>query len=485
MGAVFDDGGRTVPVRPPTRCRGTDCARRSRTRPRGSARRRRRAAGESRGRWWSFVLRRTRLLPAARARRCDTAVGGPPPRPRSPGWSRCPTAARARGAAPEPLPRARRERGCCRRLEAAEQAARGRGGCGRRRARHARPVKRALFAAARRGRPTRFGRAGSTDDDAGPLRGRAARRSAVRDAVWLAVDDGRLDGRELWRWLGRRLPGRYAAAPLFLFGWASWRAGNGALAGIAAERALASDPELHRRRPAAGRPVARDRPAPACRGCGSARREHGDGRRLRAATARGATGCGRSDAPLSTSSTAAAHARPSAMAQTTSDAPRRRVAAGVHAVGRGLPARRRRPSCRAPGRCSTPERVEQLRHVGADEAGGEQDEVGRQLGLRAERPAGTRAGRRPGRSRPPRRRRARTAPASSPTELDDLARPGLVHALVVGGRAAAAARRRRPDRVHQAGRAARGAGCGRARSPTARPGGWPCRGSRRPCRRRR
>ncbi len=65
----------------------------------------------------------------------------------------------------------------------------------------------------------------------------------VRDAAWLAVDEGRLDGRELWRWLGRRLPGRYAAAPMFVFGWASWRAGNGALAGIAAEQTLDADPE--------------------------------------------------------------------------------------------------------------------------------------------------------------------------------------------------------------------------------------------------
>ena len=42
--------------------------------------------------------------------------------------------------------------------------------------------------------------------------------------------------------MARRLPGPYDAAPLFLFGWASWRAGNGALAGIAAERAVTSDP---------------------------------------------------------------------------------------------------------------------------------------------------------------------------------------------------------------------------------------------------
>jgi hypothetical protein len=39
-----------------------------------------------------------------------------------------------------------------------------------------------------------------------------------------------------------RLPAPYDAAPLFLFGWSQWRAGNGTLAGIAAERAQVSDP---------------------------------------------------------------------------------------------------------------------------------------------------------------------------------------------------------------------------------------------------
>jgi hypothetical protein len=38
------------------------------------------------------------------------------------------------------------------------------------------------------------------------------------------------------------LPSPYDAPPLFLFGWAAWRSGDGTLAGIAAERAVASDP---------------------------------------------------------------------------------------------------------------------------------------------------------------------------------------------------------------------------------------------------
>jgi hypothetical protein len=72
--------------------------------------------------------------------------------------------------------------------------------------------------------------------------GAALRKVAIRDELWLAVDARQVDGRQLWRLLGRLLPDPYAAAPLFLFGWASWRAGDGALANIAADAALASDP---------------------------------------------------------------------------------------------------------------------------------------------------------------------------------------------------------------------------------------------------
>lgn len=64
----------------------------------------------------------------------------------------------------------------------------------------------------------------------------------IRDALLMEIERQRLDGRELWRELARRLPGPYDAAPLFLYGWASWRAGNGALAGVAADRALTSHP---------------------------------------------------------------------------------------------------------------------------------------------------------------------------------------------------------------------------------------------------
>lgn len=66
---------------------------------------------------------------------------------------------------------------------------------------------------------------------------------AVRDACWLGEDRNRLSGEALWRELARRLPGTWSAAPLFLFGWGRWRAGNGTLAVMAAERALSADPD--------------------------------------------------------------------------------------------------------------------------------------------------------------------------------------------------------------------------------------------------
>ncbi len=103
-----------------------------------------------------------------------------------------------------------------------------------------RSVKRALFAASRAADSS--GPGDTLADDEVVRYGVALRGYPVRDGVWIAVDDTRLDGRELWRELARRLPGPYGAAPLFLFGWASWRVGNGALAGIAAERALDIDP---------------------------------------------------------------------------------------------------------------------------------------------------------------------------------------------------------------------------------------------------
>jgi hypothetical protein len=61
----------------------------------------------------------------------------------------------------------------------------------------------------------------------------------MRDEVWLGIDERSVDA--LLRELFRRLPAPYDATPLFLYGWQLWREGNGALACMAAERALASD----------------------------------------------------------------------------------------------------------------------------------------------------------------------------------------------------------------------------------------------------
>jgi hypothetical protein len=64
----------------------------------------------------------------------------------------------------------------------------------------------------------------------------------IRDACWLRAERGRSgDNLALWSQLARRAVPPYDAAPLFLLGWAAWRRGDGALARIAAQRALASD----------------------------------------------------------------------------------------------------------------------------------------------------------------------------------------------------------------------------------------------------
>jgi len=64
----------------------------------------------------------------------------------------------------------------------------------------------------------------------------------IRDACWLKAERGRSgDNLALWSQLARRAVPPYDAAPLFLLGWVAWRRGDGALARIAAQRALASD----------------------------------------------------------------------------------------------------------------------------------------------------------------------------------------------------------------------------------------------------
>ncbi|GAB2463808.1 hypothetical protein GCM10027265_11420 [Jatrophihabitans fulvus] len=108
--------------------------------------------------------------------------------------------------------------------------------------RHARAAKRALFAAARHSEEAR---APAVDDDVAAGFGVALADRRVFEPLWLAVDAERLDGRPLWRDLARRLPAPLDARALFLHGWTCWRHGDGAQAGEAAQRAAASDPELH------------------------------------------------------------------------------------------------------------------------------------------------------------------------------------------------------------------------------------------------
>jgi len=64
----------------------------------------------------------------------------------------------------------------------------------------------------------------------------------VRDLVWLAIDARAVDATALLHLLHTRLPDEYALTPLFLYGWAQWRAGSGTLALMAAEQVLAIDP---------------------------------------------------------------------------------------------------------------------------------------------------------------------------------------------------------------------------------------------------
>jgi hypothetical protein len=109
--------------------------------------------------------------------------------------------------------------------------------------RYERSVKRAIFAAARDADESLFpGRSGSLADEVVCRFAVALSETSIRDAVWLAVDQRRLDGRALWREISCRVPSPYDAAALFLYGWASWREGSGPSASIAVERALASDP---------------------------------------------------------------------------------------------------------------------------------------------------------------------------------------------------------------------------------------------------
>ena len=299
--------------------------------------------------------------------------------------------------------------------------------------RHDRSVKRALFAAARRSDapadPSQ--RLEITDSDVARF-GVALSAPALRDSLWMAADDGRLDG----RCCGSTSPGACPARTTPL----RCSCTAGARGGRATVRWPVSRPSARwPATPPTAPPICCWPPWPAawtrggCPNCVCPARH--DPRRAQNDTACGATGSGRSEAPVSSPSTAAAQARPSAMAHTTSEAPR---LASPQAYTPSADVRQRSSTSAVPrSRIALhAERIEQFGHVGADEAGGEQHQRGRQFGARAGH-------------------RAELAPAVDPhdldlldddgahraarvaDELDHLARPRLVHALVVGGRDAA------------------------------------------------
>jgi hypothetical protein len=66
----------------------------------------------------------------------------------------------------------------------------------------------------------------------------------VRDDAWARMEPGHVQAHlRLWIDVVRRAPARYVPAAASLLAFTAWQAGNGALANLAAERALAADPE--------------------------------------------------------------------------------------------------------------------------------------------------------------------------------------------------------------------------------------------------
>jgi hypothetical protein len=93
----------------------------------------------------------------------------------------------------------------------------------------------------------RYGAGGQFDDDQVARLTVLLTRPPVREAAWAVItDDGshvRLEPHVLlWTDVVRRAEPRLVSAPACLLGVAAWRAGNGALAAMALERALRQDP---------------------------------------------------------------------------------------------------------------------------------------------------------------------------------------------------------------------------------------------------
>jgi hypothetical protein len=83
-----------------------------------------------------------------------------------------------------------------------------------------------------------------TDDDQIARLAVALTSLWVRDDAWARMEPGHVqDHLRLWTDIVRHVPARYVPAPASLLAFTAWQSGNGALANIAAERALAADPE--------------------------------------------------------------------------------------------------------------------------------------------------------------------------------------------------------------------------------------------------
>lgn len=82
-----------------------------------------------------------------------------------------------------------------------------------------------------------------TDHDEIAWLGFALTDLRVRDDAWARMDPRFNDAHQrLWTHLLRQLPSEFAPAPAALLAFVAWQAGDGALASIAIERALAADP---------------------------------------------------------------------------------------------------------------------------------------------------------------------------------------------------------------------------------------------------
>lgn len=89
----------------------------------------------------------------------------------------------------------------------------------------------------------RYGDGGRLDDDEVAWLAVLLADATVRDETWARIVSGPLvpEHEKVWRDVTRRVPRRYVPAPATLLALVAWRSGDGVLADIAAERALAAD----------------------------------------------------------------------------------------------------------------------------------------------------------------------------------------------------------------------------------------------------